>query len=68
MTRDEALKLLDEIKAGRDRYSLSDEYLEDRGAITRKQVGLGGDYCYGIFMIPEDTVIAMCEALMEVGQ
>ena len=62
MTKTEALQALNELK--HNSRSLSDEFLRERGCTTRQNIGLGGEYLYGVWMVPEDTVIAMCEALL----
>ena len=64
MTRDEALNVLKELKQACAFQILSDEYLKENGHETREDIGLGGEYLYGIWMVPENTVISMCEALI----
>ena len=64
MTRQEALNNLETLKGLAKAVSHSDDFLAERKCTTREYLGLGYESHYGILMVPEDTVIAMCEALL----
>jgi hypothetical protein len=41
------------------KWSLSDEYLKGHGHTTREELGIGGEFSYGIPMVTTDVVIEL---------
>ena len=64
MTREEAMQAIEQIREAAIRRGLSDKSLAERGCTTRKDVGIGGEYLYGIFMVPEEMVLEIVDVLM----
>lgn len=66
MTFEEAKEALKEIRFASNNKSMSDESLREHypGSTTRAEIGVGGDYCFGIWMVPEEVVFDICEAFL----
>ena len=62
----EALEeLINQIATVDDSRSLSDEYLKEKGLMTRDECGVAGEYPYGIVMVVSDYVLPYLKKLQE---
>lgn len=62
----EALEeLINQIATVDDNYSLSDEYLQEKGLKTREEYGVAVEYPYGIVMVVSDYVLPYLKKLQE---
>ena len=62
----EALEeLINQITTVDDSRSLSDEYLKEKGLMTRDECGVAGEYPYGIVMVVSDYVLPYLKKLQE---
>ena len=62
----EALEeLINQIATVDDNYSLSDEYLQEKGLMTRDECGVALEYPYGIVMVMSDYVLPYLKKLQE---
>ena len=62
----EALEeLINQIATTDDSRSLSDEYLKEKGLMTRDECGVAGEYPYGIVMVVSDYVLPYLKKLQE---
>lgn len=62
----EALEeLINQIATVDDNYSLNDEYLQEKGFMTREEYGVAGEYPYGIVMVVSDYVLPYLKKLQE---
>ena len=60
----EALEeLINQIATVDDRRSLSDEYLKEKGLMTREECGVAVEYPYGIVMVVSDYVLPYLKKL-----
>ena len=60
----EALEeLINQITTTDDSRSLSDEYLKEKGLMTRDECGVAGEYPYGIVMVVSDYVLPYLKKL-----
>ena len=60
----EALEeLINQITTVDDSRSLSDEYLQEKGLMTRDECGVAGEYPYGIVMVVSDYVLPYLKKL-----
>ena len=65
----EALEeLINQIATVDDSRSLSDEYLKEKGLMTRDECGVAGEYPYGIVMVVSDYVLPYLKKLQELKQ
>ena len=65
----EALEeLINQITTVDDSRSLSDEYLQEKGLMTRDECGVAGEYPYGIVMVVSDYVLPYLKKLKELKQ
>jgi hypothetical protein len=63
MKYEDAIKALKEFRALYKQKALSDEYLKITGYTTREGIGVGGDYSYGIAMMPDELVLGIAAAI-----
>ena len=62
----EALEeLINQITTTDDSRSLSDEYLQEKGLMTREECGVAVEYPYGIVMVTSDYVLPYLKKLQE---
>ena len=62
----EALEeLINQIATTDDSRSLSDEYLKEKGLMTRDECGVALEYPYGIVMVVSDYVLPYLKKLQE---
>ena len=65
----EALEeLINQITTTDDSRSLSDEYLQEKGLMTREECGVAVEYPYGIVMVVSDYVLPYLKKLQELKQ
>ena len=65
----EALEeLINQITTTDDSRSLSDEYLKEKGLMTRDECGVALEYPYGIVMVVSDYVLPYLKKLQELKQ
>ena len=65
----EALEeLINQITTVDDSRSLSDEYLKEKGLMTRDECGVALEYPYGIVMVVSDYVLPYLKKLQELKQ
>ena len=65
----EALEeLINQIATVDDSRSLSDEYLQEKGLMTREECGVAVEYPYGIVMVVSDYVLPYLKKLQELKQ
>ena len=65
----EALEeLINQIATVDDNYSLSDEYLQEKGLMTRDECGVALEYPYGIVMVVSDYILPYLKKLQELKQ
>ena len=55
--------LRNQIETVDDNYSLNDEYLQEKGLITREEFGPAGEYPYGIVIVISDYVLPYLKKL-----
>lgn len=56
-------ELIKQIEKADHSRSLSDEYLKERGLKTREELGVAGEYPYGIVMAVSDCVLPYLQQL-----
>jgi hypothetical protein len=65
MNYEQAVKTLREFKALCKHKALSDSFLNEAGLETRENIGIGGDYAYGIVLMPDELVLSIVNAIYE---
>jgi hypothetical protein len=63
MTYEMTVEALKEFRALYKQKALSDEYLEASGRTTRERIGVGGEFSYGIAMMPDELVLDIAAAI-----